>query len=44
MGIGLAVHINFDKNDMMYKLVDLDGEKPGLIEAPLSQVLGSSPH
>jgi hypothetical protein len=31
-------YINFNKKDLMYKLLDLEGGKPGLVEVPLSNV------
>jgi arylsulfatase A-like enzyme len=35
-------YINFNKKDLMYKLLDMDGgSKPGLVEAPLSEVIAA---
>ena len=39
-----AHYINFDKQDLMYKLEDKEGIKPGLIEVPLSQVKATLSH
>jgi len=37
-------YINFDRKDIMYKLADMDGDKPGLVEVPLSRVRVSPLH